>query len=1166
MSDPSNLYAEKIFAEQPLALWPLDDKLDYPSLISNSQRNLLSFGEDAWSILNGLVEPGINQGPISETPSFQIIGATPAGLEKEYVTLTSSSLFSLSDLDLSLGSFSVSTYIYRDFANVNSIELGYQIGTNEPIFGKSRSLISNIGSWALVSETFSLPETTENFKIVLKIGYILDIGENYVFELHGLTVGQWSEQFQRNSLGIDLLDIPVEIAMAQTTAVSASSYGFGESSGYYLNVNNKLGARNFGTPMVHGSASVTFLNPVSGPSLIIPGFGFLNESGQYRDLTLEFWIKVESGSIEPKRLCGPLTSDDGIYIDGAFIKIKINNNIGSYFVGEWSRPMLLDFSIINNSANLLINGEQVISLSIKTSDLSFPENYDSGDRSQDWLGFYSYSEIGPIQIDAIAIYPYLVSSIVAKRRFVYGQGVDIPQNINSSYSTSSVVIDYSFANYSNNYNYPNLGKWENGVIDNIVSESGILSTPNYSLPSAIFDNKSENEWMTSLSTVQTQENLFISLRPDNSWLDTNGYLLFPGIDILNQKTKAIYATLVKTNASSNKEIIFRVLDSSTNNYLDIFLEGSKLSYIFYSNNEEELLLEFENIVLNSEFSVGLDFEKFAKYFGRQLPAFLNGGNQLSLYVGGTREFENTFSGNIYSINFCNAENFTSISSAFSESGALSYTQTILDSTNLEDYDPDKDYFSETSTYWDEALGEGFEAKFLEKVGSYTLILNNFLSEYYLDIAISGSWKDYVPLSYLSKYVKNSNNQGYYSLDFVQLNLDNPKINGGTAQIKSYVTFQSLKTKAYQPDSYYTSQETNNENLVIDPGEGWLTTKYEFENGTVVYPPLGSNVQDLAIGISIEFKILGIIQNPVKIKSLEIASQAYNDLAPTGILTKYGVPIFPYTKNGIYFDYKRKNPISVYKGSSPHLYLTRDSGVKLLGDQKVGVSRGVLMPINQSSATSYNVGAIQFFGKYNRDLFPLEAEELFEIESSDKYIKFYIQATDETRLRGKVYAFNTGTGRLEQGIVYSLNGLESTSLILEGKRWFVAGIQFPSPLAFNGIQGAFRLTGPMVVNNISHYKFTSFQQNQVSVARPWSQVLAPEGTTKLWEYWQESFIWEEVLYVLSLQKKLIDLTEIYKAYTGTNKRIISDSSIFKLNNYKYSFYDDVSWQTQSTNAV
>ena len=46
MSSPSNLYAEKVFSEHPMALWALDDKLDYVSLISEAQRNMLALWEE----------------------------------------------------------------------------------------------------------------------------------------------------------------------------------------------------------------------------------------------------------------------------------------------------------------------------------------------------------------------------------------------------------------------------------------------------------------------------------------------------------------------------------------------------------------------------------------------------------------------------------------------------------------------------------------------------------------------------------------------------------------------------------------------------------------------------------------------------------------------------------------------------------------------------------------------------------------------------------------------------------------------------------------------------------------------------------------------------------------------------------------------------------------
>ena len=50
MSISSNLYAEKVFAEHPIVLWPLDDSVDYVSLISEDQRD---FSGDTWQISGG---------------------------------------------------------------------------------------------------------------------------------------------------------------------------------------------------------------------------------------------------------------------------------------------------------------------------------------------------------------------------------------------------------------------------------------------------------------------------------------------------------------------------------------------------------------------------------------------------------------------------------------------------------------------------------------------------------------------------------------------------------------------------------------------------------------------------------------------------------------------------------------------------------------------------------------------------------------------------------------------------------------------------------------------------------------------------------------------------------------------------------------------------------
>lgn len=56
------------------------------------------------------------------------------------------------------------------------------------------------------------------------------------------------------------------------------------------------------------------------------------------------------------------------------------------------------------------------------------------------------------------------------------------------YSGTNAFIDYSFADYTANYNYPDFAKWSQGVFDNLNATGKYLKTPEYYLPE-IFRNK-----------------------------------------------------------------------------------------------------------------------------------------------------------------------------------------------------------------------------------------------------------------------------------------------------------------------------------------------------------------------------------------------------------------------------------------------------------------------------------------------------------------------------------------------------------------------------------------------------------------------------------------------------------------------------------------------------
>jgi hypothetical protein len=221
--------------------------------------------------------------------------------------------------------------------------------------------------------------------------------------------------------------------------------------------------------------------------------------------------------------------------------------------------MLLDFKLKNNTAELLINGESVISLSYTTSELSLPSRLNSSNDSQDWIGFYTYTDVSPIEIDCIAIYTYDVPSIVAKRRFVYGQGVEFPEGINQAYSGSSVYIDYPFADYTNNYSYPNIGKWQQGKVDNLSIANNVLSTPDYELPEIYLANSDIlSLYADNLSISEQETDVFFSFRPNPTWDNQHGYLLFSDLNLLRERIKSFYGTFKIKQLSDIDQVLFLI--------------------------------------------------------------------------------------------------------------------------------------------------------------------------------------------------------------------------------------------------------------------------------------------------------------------------------------------------------------------------------------------------------------------------------------------------------------------------------------------------------------------------------------------------------------------------------------------------------------------------------
>ncbi len=1230
MSTPSNLYAEKVFAEHPTGLWALDDNADYISLISEAQRDLSN-----WTITGGTQEEyteSVDE-PFIDSYVGKIV-ATPIEGESASIVAVSDDIMDLQDLNEYLRTFSVGGYFYSQSSYIAGFEIGYQYtdttsGENITHLKNYDTVINN--NWIFISETFDTPPDNTKIRLVFKINFIGGSETEDAFLVNGISFGQWSEEFSSTSLGVSAIDIPSTISLSPQKAIVAKCYGLQELDGYYLVSENMLKAKNSGIPIVYGTSSLTTIYPNGlDPSLIIPGVGLLNDSGKFKEYTLETWLRVNSYSNDRKRIIGPIASQDGIYVDGPSIGLKIGNDYKTYYVGEWTRPMLVHLRIGKDVVSLLINGQEVISLDYSRDSLVLPSMLDESDKDQDWIGFYAYEDVYPIEIDCVGIYPYVVATAVAKRRFVFGQGVEIPENINTSYSGTSVFIDYAFADYTANYSYPKIGSWKQGFNDNTSIVNKALSVPSSPLPEILLSSRTQEELFEDCNLAQSSDPInFFSFRPNSSWNSVSGNLFFKNFDFLNNSISAFYGCLRLPSTSPTVQTLFRIEKENTNSYFSIELLNNQISYKI--NYDGQLQTIYSPVIAQPGelVDVGLNIPAFVSRFGNPASNFFGSLSDLRMYVGGKKDGASTFTGKIYKIGFCTKYNFQKIRSLFNEIGVPVWNENLFDvyqNNQLINIDAGIDTTSlppsggTTDTANGAVSGGGVflndEDFLIDHVASYTLVPQQIFDIYKLVVSANAYWEDQIPLTYFAESVLDKRGDQYFDLDFIQFNIDYPitskkiaietdpeswtyaelsdeyglpfqrtytdldnylftgyndyedlknkiskdyKYDTEEALVKTYVTFQYTELGANATQFYFTKTEKPSVDGIVIPGSDWMTTKYEVVDNMIIYPPVGVDFNDLSIVTHIDINVKDSETNNVNIKKLSYASQALNESDGSPIGTRFGTSIYPYTKSGIYYNFKKNNPFSIYTGSSPYLYLTKTSGIQVKGKYDPSINRGLAIPINVSRANNFKAIAMQMAVRFDGEYFPYAPTQIFEIESKGSYIKFYMVACDPTGRRAKIYAIDAQTGLIQDRIGFYWNGKIVKEPIITLQEWGFLGINFADSLDFSFFEGAIRLTGPLLFNSISYYQSTNLQEVQSIAKRPWFRVKVLSGFELDWQFWDSGpFTWNKVLVLSETSYYGVNPSEVYKSYTGTNKIIVDDEISLNVKDYAYSLYNDISW--------
>jgi len=1213
MSNLSNVYVEKVYSEHPLSAWTLDEDVGFISFLSEENRVI----EDAskWSISNAsvsLVDVRLSNPPIPSVNTTRITGTVPSATRD--IELVSIFDYENTVFDDALSNFALGFHINVESVYISTIKFGYRYfdtssSTTQTVVQSKNISDSDRNKWVFLGHTFDLPPTTAtDIKLVIQLTQITGGGSSdYIALLNGLSFSQWSEQYNQKTVGVLPTPMPSNIALPSSfEVVPATPYGESEKIGYYLVNDTKLRSINYGIPLAYGSSSVTklFSNKVDDidyPSIIFPGYGFLNNIGLYNQYTVESWIRINTDVYDPVRIFGPIASSDGLYVENGYLTLVIGKYIRSHYVGEWFRPMLVHIKFTRDLVSMMVNGEEVFAMPVLEGDLSFPSEFDATGKSQDWLGFYTTDEIASLEIDSFAIYPYPIPNEVAKRRWVWGQGVPTLETINSSLNSVTASNDYAVANYGANYSYPNFGQWSQGFFSNVSPTSRALALPSYVLPEFVLDDLSLQKLYDDNYAVTNSSDPSITFRPNGDWDNKFCRLSFDQFGLLVDPIQSFYG-IFSSNGEAVNETLFRIENLFTGDFFEISVNELLVSYKTRIDGANTTIRTF-SILENQKFIVGADVTKLALLSIDGINRFFVNQGSLSLQVGGS--LNDTFTGNIYRVGFNSQFNNRTIAQYFDSSGILVSTPSAI--TNM-----------------------------LPHVANYTLKPYVKFNTFYADIAAVGYWEDYQPLSYFGKYVTDFENNSIYDLDYLQFNMDYPETitlqssgTGGTwnyndlrvaysiplrltyadlgnniftgwndyedmslveqsefaydttrNKIKAYLSFQEIVDGANKTILDYTTIEPIKSNGVIDPNTlvtNWENTMYEALDNTVVYPPLTDandrpvNFNSLALVSHIRMETDGLLRQPIRFRDLQLSSNTLNKNGFTPIGTKFGIPVFPYNREGLYFNFAGKNPVTIYKESTPYLYTTNNSGWRLRGDFSARLDRGISLALNLERSADFEISAFQMWFKYSERAFPTEGIVIASVDFRGGIYDFYLK-DDGSGGRAYIYAKNRETNATLTNLRYFMNGQAVTTPFILKNSWAIFAVSFNTPLSYAGYTGRLNVSGPLTYNNIAYFLSSSLERSQSTTNRAWARVkVSPQNEELDWSHWIDDYpqdnSWNNLKVLSSTNAFAVNPKTVYDLYLGINRSVIDDNIDGLEVDYDRSrIYSNLIWSNLTKSAV
>ena len=137
------------------------------------------------------------------------------------------------------------------------------------------------------------------------------------------------------------------------------------------------------------------------------------------------------------------------------------------------------------------------------------------------------------------------------------------------------------------------------------------------------------------------------------------------------------------------------------------------------------------------------------------------------------------------------------------------------------------------------------------------------------------------------------------------------INTDKSSLRSYITFQLLSEGANEPLSSFPFTRDPYESKIVDADlendpenrKRPYLTKFEFVDKSIIFPPKYFDFNLVAIVFHFVFKHEGILSNPLFIRDFEVVSRALDHNTFNAIGSESGMPFYPYTRSGIYYESK-----------------------------------------------------------------------------------------------------------------------------------------------------------------------------------------------------------------------------------------------------------------------